>query len=224
MLLTWGNTNANAFNPLNTPANLTALYLPGVGQTNASGNCSAWADQSGNGNNLAQVTATNQPLINADGSLTFDGVDNYMKTAGFTLAQPTVVTILYSQISWTSGKYVFDGFTQNSGVLFQSPSTPSVKLFAGSLGPETAGPAIGAVGVTQVIFSGAASSVRLNNGSAVTGDAGSVSMGGFTLGVDGLVTPTFSNIKVYGASIRSANDSTINANDRLFWMRMGGLS
>src|SRR5687767_8135189 len=49
---------------------------------------SAWADQSGNNNNLVQGTAANQPLIkhnilNGHKVVRFDGSNDFMKTAAF---------------------------------------------------------------------------------------------------------------------------------------------
>lgn len=230
MLLTWQNTNANAFNPLNTPANLTALYLPGVGQTNVSGACSAWADQSGNGNTLSQASATFRPTINADGSITGDGADDYLQTAAFgaALSQPYVVTVLARQDGWTSADTIFDrrsGGPTTFAALYQVTSSPNVALFGTAAGPETLTTwPVNTYAVIQCVFNGASSSITVNNGAAITGgNVGAATLDGFTL----LGRNDFANFAaatIRGVSIRSANNAAVNASDRAYWMRIGGIS
>ena len=224
--LTSGLTGAtnDGWTPLDQQSTLAAFYLPGVGQTDAgAGACSAWADQSGNGRNLLQGTGADRPLINADGSLTFDGVSDWMRVA-FTLVQPTVVTLLVNQLAeTTAAARLMDGATgiNSGGLLSAFPLTGQVQSFAGAFGPIAAIQNATAQ-VWQVLFSGASSSIRVNNGSEVVADAGLANMGGITFGADGVAVPTvFTNIRLYGASIRNANDAAINELDRAFWRAIG---
>lgn len=219
------NATAGRWDPRFAP-NLAALYLPGVGQTLATG-CSAWADQSGNGRNLAQGTGANQPLINSDGSLTFDGTNDTMRVA-FTLVQPTVVTLLLKPESWTLGDLIFDAYSNVASNLSQliqfNTASPNIQAYAGTFSGNFTGPAVGTKAVVQVVFNGASSSIQMNNGTALTGNFGAGNMDGITLASAALQNAGWGNITFYGVSIRSASDATINALDRKFWMQKGNLA
>tara|TARA_R110000765_G_scaffold144801_6_gene246885 strand:- start:1239 stop:1937 length:699 start_codon:yes stop_codon:yes gene_type:complete len=49
-----------------------------TGIAQAGGKLSAWTDQSGNSNNAIQPTSGNQPSVSANGTVTFDGVDDLL--------------------------------------------------------------------------------------------------------------------------------------------------
>ncbi|MGB7587490.1 MAG: hypothetical protein WBM00_02150, partial [Solirubrobacterales bacterium] len=85
---------------LSVRVSLAAWYRYRIGLTNINGACSEWADQSGNMRPLLQATASNRPTIRSDGSLLFDGVDNYLQAA-FTLVQPFTIYLAFQQVSWT---------------------------------------------------------------------------------------------------------------------------
>lgn len=77
-----GAGGAGPFNP-GSVANMTLWLKSDVGVTQSGGFVSAWADQSGLGNNYAQPTGSTQPAfvasaINGLPGLTFDGVDDQM--------------------------------------------------------------------------------------------------------------------------------------------------
>lgn len=68
-----------------TPGNLLAWFKADVGTTDAGGGAlSAWADQSGNGHNLAQATGAARPTIQATGwngaqpTISFDGTNDFL--------------------------------------------------------------------------------------------------------------------------------------------------
>ena len=75
---------------------------------------SVWGDQSGLGHDLLQ-SGVARPLWTSDGIL-FDGINDFMKTVAFTLEQPEFIYMIVKQVAWVSGKYLFDGETQNSGL------------------------------------------------------------------------------------------------------------
>ncbi len=228
-MLRSNNGSPGLWDPRFFSSSLTALYLPGVGQTNVSGNCSQWDDQSGNGNTLSQGTSTFRPTLNSDGSVTGDGSVDYLQTAAFgvALSQPYVITVLARQDSWTNGDTIFDrrsGGPTTFAALYQVTSSPNVALFGTSAGPETLTTwPIGAYAVIQCVFNGASSSITVNNGTAITGgNVGVATLDGFTLlGRNDLANFAAATIK--GVSIRSANDANVNAQDRAFWMRKGGI-
>lgn len=152
-----------------------------VGAANA---VSQWSDSSAMGRHILQATGANQPILQTDGSLLFDGSNDFMQ-ATFTLVQPTTVYMLLKQITWTSGDVFCDGLTLTSGNIIQTVGTPSLSISAGSTACANTGLALNTYGILTAVFNGAASSLAVNKGAPVTGSAGTTAMAGFTLGGDG---------------------------------------
>lgn len=152
--------------------------------TVVSGAVSSWGDFSGNKRPLLQATASLRPLVQTDGSLLFDGSNDYM-AATFTENQPTTLYLLCRQVTWTSGDYISDGVTANSGAIIQTTGSPQLNLHAGSSVAGNSGLAVNTYGILTAIFNGASSSLRVNKLAPTTGDPGSGNMGGITLGADG---------------------------------------
>lgn len=174
-----------------------AWFRKGIGLTSAAGKVSAWADQSGNGRNLVQGTGAAQPSLNADGSVqTAAASSQYMKTAAFTLNQPTVIFLLGAQIDWTLNNVLFDGNGAAGGALQQATSTPNIVLNAGAQACETSAWPLGTVDVLRFKFQTIASSITVGAGASTFGSPGSNTMGGFTLGATG-VPSNYGSIKAY---------------------------
>jgi len=70
---------------------------------------SQWSDKSGNGNHLKQAVGASQPSLDGDGSILFNGVNQFLKAVPFTLDQPETIYILFQQVSSTSLATVYDG-------------------------------------------------------------------------------------------------------------------
>lgn len=87
LLAWWDAADPTTINPPSNPNTDVALQV--------------WADKSGNGYDLAQNTAANQPTwrfntgINALGSVEFDGTDDWLETAFAALSGLTDVTVFY---------------------------------------------------------------------------------------------------------------------------------
>jgi hypothetical protein len=111
----------------------------------------------------------------------FDGSDDYLKAAPFSLSQPETVYLVGRQVTWTSGDYLIDGNASNSGALTQSTGTPQINLNAGSSVAGNTGLAVKTMGVLSAVYNGASSALRVNRGTATTGNAGAANMSGFTL-------------------------------------------
>jgi hypothetical protein len=196
----------------------TGITVTGLG-------VSQWDDQSGNSRHLLQGTDANRPSKEADGSILFNGTAHFLKCSAFTLNQPETVAILYKSISWTDNDRIFDGNANDAGVYYQETATPNTSIYAGAA-VVNADPdiAIGSYGVALVQFSGATSSIAINGGVAVTGNAGASNMGGFALGAkaDGTVN---GNIQVKEAAIFPA---VLSAGERAsvaaYLMALGGVS
>lgn len=205
-------------------ANLAAWFQNNKGITSSLGAVSQWDDQSGNGRHLKQATGTNQPALQADGSILFDGVDNYLKCDAFTLSQPITYYLLANQITWTDNDVLVDGNTNDVGLLHQSGSTPALRIYAGAGVALAASPSIGAYHVLYAVFNGASSVVGADNGATSTGNAGASNMGGLTLGAHADGASNWSNIQakefiVYAAAHDAATRNVVIN----YLMNLGGL-
>lgn len=221
-------------NPLPITANLAAWYAADKGITIATG-VSAWADQSGNGNTLAQATTTKQPVFSAGGgpkglsALNFDGVDDLLVTGAMAgLVAPVSYYFLFKQITWTLGDRIFDGAAVNTGTLLQADGTlggaVSPNFQSAACGPITTLP-LGTWGVATFILNGASSLIRLNLGTAFTGTETATSPLGLTLAADGgNAFALNSNIGVSEWLVYNGAHSTTQQNATIqYLMRKAGL-
>jgi len=188
--------------------------------------------------NAATVTINSTGALKAQivgsSSILFDGVDNFLKTAAFTLVQPETVYILFKQVTWTIQDSIFDGNVTNTGRFLQNDGggyagvSPFLQVYAGSyLATSSTGLdalALDTYGTVAVVFNGASSSIEINSETPITGDAGANDMGGFALGVIGGAAANFSNIQVKEVIIYNVAH---NASQRVkvigYLNRVGGL-
>lgn len=157
-------------------------------------NSTSWVSSTGETWTVNQSGATPAQVVGAS-SLLFDGTNDNLKTAPFALSQPSTVYLVGSQISWTTGDGFFDGNTADSMRLRQSVSSPQIRLSSGNDGTLNADLALGVRAVITSVFNGTSPSLRINHGTAVTGNVGTANAGGFTLGAVGDVS-AFANIQV----------------------------
>lgn len=196
----------------NTPVtpNLAAWYRYRKGITVTDGGVSAWADASPNTRPLLQATAANRPIMLSDGTILFDGTNDYMQ-ATFTLAQAFSIYLLFRQVTWTNGDVIIDGVTADAR-LAQNTSTPGIAANAGSgLTVDNTIPVGAGFGVAAFIANGASSVYQAGGGAqsvTTSGNAGANSAGGITLGA--ARTPAnYANIGVRELIVYSeAHDAT----------------
>lgn len=199
--------------------NLAAWWRYRTAVTAINGAASQWDDQSGNMRHLLQATAAARPTVLSDGSLSFDGSNDFMQ-ATFTLVQPCTVYLAFQQLSWTVNDSIFDGVSGTCQV-FQNSSSPILTANAGtSLGTD-ATIALNTPGVLCFVANGATSVYQAAGGAAsvtTSGNAGAGNGGGITLGATN-VPGNFANIRVYEMAVFSvAHD----APTRLATMRYMG--
>lgn len=181
-----------------TMVGMVAWYRNKVGVVNINGSCSQWSDSSNNNNHLLQATAANRPTIGSGGALQFNGSTSFMR-ATFTLAQPCTIYIAFRQAAWVSGGVIIDGSSATS-TLAQTTASPGIAANAGSaLSVDNTIPvsAFGG-GVACFVGNGASSVYQAGGGAAsvtTTGNAGTNSPGGITVGCD-RSSANFSNIRV----------------------------
>ncbi len=182
-------------------------YQLGRGTVLAAGSTSLvarWNDASGNNRPLLQATGAGQPALQTDGSVLFDGSASFMQTATFTLAQPTMLYMLFRQVTWTSGDILCDGFTITSGQFLQTNASPEIDISAGTTACANTGLAVNTYGIAMALFSGASSTSQINKKAPIAAaNAGTTAMAGFTLGADANGA-NFGNIQVKEVLVFSA--------------------
>ena len=178
-------------------SNAVAWYRQGQGVTVTGAGVSQWDSQIG-ATHLLQGTDTNRPSKEADGSILFDGVDNYLKAVAFTLNQPTTVYLLGKQVTWTDGDTVWDGNALNLMRLYDQTATPNIRMFAGSGPTSNIDFILDTYAVVSAVYNGASSTLQVNNETPTTGNSGTNDAGGFTLGAydNSGTVGGFSNIQV----------------------------
>jgi len=169
---------------------------------------SKWEDKLGSGHDLLQATGTKQPLYQSTGIL-FDGVDNCMKTAAFTLNQPEIIYLVFKSVTWTNDEYFIDGNANDSRVIYQRGATPQIAINAGALVNYNNAATIGSFHIMVAQFNGASSKLRIND-TTVTGNYGANNAGGITMGSRASQLVQFSNVEFKEAIFRNAVD---NASD-----------
>lgn len=179
-----------------TAFNIAARYVATRNFTLSGSDVVSWGDVSGNARNLVQGTGANRPTYQSDGSVLFNGTDEWLATSTFTLNQPFTVILVAKQFTWTSNDIIFDGFAYQSAMLAQGGVSPQVFPFAGSVGAVNGNWALDTQAVIQTVFNGA-SSLTAVNGTEVAASVGAQNAAGFTLGSGGAGTGNFSNIQVW---------------------------
>lgn len=204
---------------------LAGWWRYGVGITESSRLVSQWNDQSGNGRHLKQPTGTNQPSLQDDGSILFDGIDNYLKCDAFTLNQPETVYMLGRQVTWTDLDYLFDGEASASTMgMQQRTATPSIRLITSTATALVTAWILNTYAVLACVFNSASSVIQVNSTASTGLDAGTTNAGGFTLGARGDLA-SFGNIQVKEVMVYSvAHNSDQRAAIISYLARVGGLA
>lgn len=199
---------ATGLNPI--PGLSPAAYFKfNTGITVTGSGVSQWDDQSGNGRHLKQGTDTNRPAQQVDGSILFDGSDNYLKCDAFTLNQPVTIYVRAKIVTGVTDRYLWDGNNQNQCGSRQASSGVEMRINSGADVATTGAPiTIGAYFTSAAVYNGASSSIQINAGSPFTGNVGASNAAGFTLGSRGDGT-TFANIQVKEVAVfAAAHDAT----------------
>lgn len=196
-----------------------AWYRYNTGITVTGSGVSTWADQSGNGNDLLQGTDTNRPALQADGSILFDGVDNFM-SAIFAHTAPVTWYGLLNPVTITSADRVFSGVTATVVVL---ETAAAAQLFCTAGAGTNAAFTAGSYHAICAVFNGA-SSVFQVDGTTATGDPGTNDPGGIVVGA-AAGGATAANIQVKEVILfAAAHDATTRGKVINYLARVGGLS
>lgn len=196
-----------------TPSSLSGLEFwvkssSGITK-DGSNNVSAWNDQSGNARNLSE--ATNQPLwvdatLNGYPIIRFDGTNDKLATADFTVAPPFhcfVVMRLLSAAA-TGVQVHFDNDIGNTtAAKIQTTTAPAIRLQSNSLESPNISIFTNTWYLVEGLFNGTSSTCNVNNGTP-SGDADNLSSA-----VDGIVLgarfdTNFSNVEIAEVALYSA--------------------
>jgi hypothetical protein len=181
-----------------TPADITtaAWYDATTGVSDTAGAVDTWNDQSGNGHHLTQ-TSTNRPTtnsvtLNGLNVIDFDGSDDYMLNTDNIGTGVFSFAAVYSRDVASVDHSIFDGVSADR-LLLRLRSSNVLAIYAGTgfVGSDSisTGPAM-----ASGLFNGSSSEIRLNGGTAVTGDPGagtSELASGITIGASSGVSQEF---------------------------------
>ena len=188
-------------------------------------------DQSGNGDDLVQATAADQPKIVDSGStllqngkpiLRFDGGSDFMSVSVPASVQPVTVFGVITQITWTLTDYMWDGGggITNSMALFQAVATPTLHANAGAALVLAPALALGTTGLISVVYDGVTSTLRLDDGAEVTGNLGAAAPAGLILSARGgggrLGNVEHSEFILYPSALSAADQTTLRDNINAF--------
>jgi hypothetical protein len=154
---------------------MLAWWQLGEGLTQAGGKASAWADQTGNGYTLIQATGVSQPVVEADGSLTFDGSNDWMFVNPIFAAipQPFTLYALLKQITNPGDRFLVD--MRNGSVALYCLGVTTQPTIATDAQSVTGAAMGNAWGTVAGVYDGASSVINVNGAEvtgALTDDAG----------------------------------------------------
>lgn len=186
---------------------------------------SSWRDGSGNSRDATQATGANQPLyrssdsgLNSMPTVDFDGTNDYLATAGFTIAQPATRVIVVRMKSVVASRHFFstNGAGQRNDMNSDSGPITWVMYAGTQLISATVCTTVGAFLIAE--YNGVSSSLSLNGSSIASGDAGGQSSGDISLGTFNGGAGTSCHIAF--AALKSGLLTAQNKADLLAWSRL----
>lgn len=188
-----------------------------------SGNVSSWADRSGEGNDLAQATAVNQPAPVAgwrNGRDAIQGASgDFLSRATLTggaIAQAFTVYIVCETSSGTGTERICDGASSSRAIF---GTTTVNQIYAGSFVGTTSKPS-SSPAIVRAVFDGSSSSIRIEpHGASVLSETslspGASSLNGFVTGaLQGGSSPwlgKYANFLVYSGTLSAGNDALVRS-------------
>lgn len=160
------------------PAGFLAQWKFNTGITEAGTGVSQWNDTTGT-YHLTQATDSKRPSKEADGSILFNGTSDGLSNVAINQASPFTIYALMKQVTWTSGRYIWNNNNVQHTKLQQAGVTPTLYL-SGTNGNVAANTnlTLNTYKALGVVYNGASSLIHVNGSAATTGDPGD---GGGTL-------------------------------------------
>lgn len=168
----------------------TGFTTPAVANND---NVAGWKDQSGNSNNVITQSTRNAAVLKTNIQNGFPGIyfppnGTHQGLSGlqgaFTWGQPKHIFIaMKTNEAWGgSGGYIFDGQSANSNLLQTSGTGNKFDIYAGTFLDANDTFANNTSYVLEALINGASSLLRLNAGTAGSGNAGAGTSNGITIG------------------------------------------
>jgi len=170
------------------------------------------------GNHLTQPVVAQRPINGV-----FDGVNDFMRTAPFTLIQPETLYPIFQLISSTANACLVDGGAIYTGLLQENISqylvNPNegwarINSYAGVyLTDENVNTHLtnGSLALVKYTCNGSSSKIKVGGNKAITGNIGASNMNGITLGANGNgVAGACANILFKELIVRKIADSEEN--------------
>lgn len=200
-------------------AGLQAWYRSDLGITKDGSNLVAtWADQSGNGRNLTE--ATNKPLwvaslVNGHPALRFDGTNDLLTTAAFSVSQPFTCFLVMKTVSNTNGDRAMAFGTDAASPNLVQRAGPLLQVQSDSLDGASVSVDTTSFHYFKALFNGTSSVISIDGGADAT-DADNLATG-LTLvvaGSDGF--GDFANVEIaefflYNSSISGSVLTGVNS-------------
>lgn len=167
-------------------------------------------DKLGSGNDVIAGSC----VLSSEDGFTLNGVDQYLRTANFALAQPFMIYIVFKQDDWNLNDRIIDGAVNLSSQLFQIGSAPRYRAHSLDTSPDylVDKHSLKTFGILKILFHGANSTIQIDDTTKITGyDFGNKSLLGITLGAS-YNNSYFSKVSIKDLIIRSssANETVIN--------------
>lgn len=182
-----------------------------TGLTQAAGVASAWKGV--RKGYILSSSGTSQPAVQGDGSLLFDGSNDWMNALFAWSPDGFTVCLLAKQLSWAANDCIMDGgAVAFSGGIFQSSSTPQIGGYNGTFTTRNGDWALNTYATVIMTLSGSGCLSQIGTATEVT-SAGLApkKMGGITLGATAALGQS-ANIQVKEVLIyRGSLDSTARA-------------
>lgn len=162
---------------------------------NGSNYVSQWNAKGGaaSGKNLLQATGINQPLWRAEGTIRFDGINDFLKSEAFTWSQPAMIYILFKNLSFAANEGIIDSYSGTSYKMGQL-AEDGVFIYAGSTSISVS-VGVNEFVIVRALYNGVSSKIIRNNETPVTGNIGTDPFGGMTVGAR--FSPSdYSNIEI----------------------------
>lgn len=179
------------------------LYTDSVVQT---GNAvRRWGDYLNSSNDLL-VVSTRYPTLGATG-ITFDGSDDFLTTGEKTLGQPITIYAVIKQLAWEEYDRLIDGNLGASMLLQQITASPQMRVYGGGASTASGDASIDEWVIVTIQFNGASSSFQIDDADAITGDFGTATPSGLSLGAGPSAGSDYnSNYEISELIVRDAAD------------------